>query len=269
MIVESTEDIIRLSGPVRVNYWETIQTAIALTLARHPSGVIVDCGKITELTIEGAETFQAAIDFVLEHEDARIIFVAVPDHVQEVMRQAPQVRSQMVVLDTIQQARKSLDLLCNDSLPNDDKRKRHYDRQILTCLCPKGYDRHVLDITLELVSDLHAKVVLLMPIVVPREHPLQSPMLDLEESAQAFADQAKATLTERNIPFEIRLERTRDLTNLVADMAEEVDAAHVVVSVAASHKEDDETTKLFHSMLEKVNRSLLFVRGKCEEPAIR
>lgn len=271
MIVESSEDIIRLSGPVRINYWEAIHTAIALTLERHPSGVIIDCGQITDLTPEGALTFQAAIDYVLEHEDARLIFANVPDEVQEVMRQVPQVRSQMVVVDTVEQARTSLDLLAEDprAKKKGEKPKRAFDRTILTCLCPSEFDPHVLDITLELVSDLPAKVVLLMPIVVPREHPLQAPMHDVECKAQSFAEKAKAMLDERNIAYDLRLQRTRDLSTVVEEVSDEIDAAHVVISVAANHHEDEEMTRVFHTLLEKVNRSLLFVRGKIEEPALR
>lgn len=264
MIVESTEDIVRLSGAIRQNFWEAVQTAIALTLQRHPSGVIIDCSQITEITEEGAETFQSAIDFVFEHEDARIIFVGVPESVQEVMRHVPQVRSQMVVLDTVEEARKTLDLLATDDKRTD---RKAYNRQILTVLCPNAFDQHVLDVTIELLSDHRAKVVLLMPLLVPRELPLQAPMPEEEERALCFADKAKAVLTKKNFPYEIRLERSRDLPSLVSEVAEEINAAHVIVSVAANHKEDDDMTKLFHNMLERVNRSLLFVRGKIEEPA--
>lgn len=263
MIVESSEDVIKLSGPIRMNFWETIQTAIALTLQRHPSGVIVDCANVTELTEEGAATFQAAIDFVLEHEDARIIFVAVPDQVKEVMRQAPQVRSQMVLLDNIGQARRSLDLLAD--APKTEERKT-YDRQILTCLFPTAFDHHILDVTLELVSDLPAKVILLLPIVVPREHPLQASMPESEERVDCFAEKAKTILAARNVPYDIRLERTRDLASLIAETAEEVDAAHVLVSIAPSHKQDEAMTKVLKSILNKVNRSVLFVRKPIDEP---
>lgn len=262
MIVESTEDVIIISGPMRANFWETIQTAVALTLKRHPTGVIVDCHQITELNEEGAETFQAAIDFVLDHEDARIIFVAVPEHVQEVMRHVPQVRSQMVVMDSIEDARQSMDLLQGADRPK--KERKEVGRNILTVLCPLAFDPHVLEVSMELVSSMPAKVVLLMPIVVPREHPLQAHLPAFEEGAKLFAGQAKAMLEAKHVPFEIRLERTRELSEVVLETAEETNAAHVIVSIAASHEVDDVMANDFRTMLKKIDRPLIFVRGQVE-----
>src|SRR5947207_872967 len=114
MIVESYEDVVILSGPLRSNFWETIHTAIALTLKRHPTGVIIDCSGITELTPEGAETFQDAIQFVKEHERARIVVAAVSPQAMEVLRHVPEVRSQLPVVATVEEARRSLDLLLKE-----------------------------------------------------------------------------------------------------------------------------------------------------------
>ncbi len=261
MIVESAEDVISISGPLRANFWETIQTAVSLTLQRHPTGVIVDCENITELSEDGAATFQAAIDFVFEHADARIIFVKVPDHVKEVMTHVPQVRSQMVVMDSVEEARHSIDLLVSE-VSNRKRDKREFNRHILTCLCPSAFDPHVLEITIELISSVPTKVVLLMPMVVPREHPLQASLPDIESRAEKFACQAKEMLAARNIPYEIKLERTRDLSELVMEVANEVDAVHVVISLAASHDMDDAMTSDFQVLLKKLDRSLLFVRGE-------
>ena len=263
MIAEATKDIVRLSGTIDHDFSETVQTAIALVLSEHPTGVIVDCSQVTELTEDGASTFQSAIDFVLEHENARIIFVAVPDAVQEVMRRSPQVRSQMVLLDTIGQARKSIDLLGEETKAAE---RKPYDRQILTCLFPNVYDPHILNVTQELVSDIPAKVILLLPIVVPREHPLQASMPEMEAKAEAFVEIARASLMARQVPYDIRIERTRDLAHLVAETAEEVDAAHVLVSMAPSHEQDENMTKVLRSILNKVNRSILFVRKPIDEP---
>lgn len=264
MIVESSQDVISISGALRANFWETIQTAVSLTLQRHPAGVIVDCHDITELTEEGAATFQSAIDFVFEHPDARIIFVRVPEHVKEVMSHVPQVRSQMVVMESVEDARKSIDLLTTEE-PEKKRERKECNRHILTCLCPKAFDPHVLEVSIELVSSAPAKVVLLMPLVIPREHPLQAHMPELEKQAEEFACKAKQMLSARHVPFEIRLERARDLSDLVVEVGNEVDAAHILVSLPASHEQEESMATDFRSIVKKTDRSILFVRGPIDD----
>ncbi|MEZ5163631.1 MAG: hypothetical protein R2688_07745 [Fimbriimonadaceae bacterium] len=266
MIVETSEDVVKLSGALTADFAEVIETAMALTLSRHPGGVIIDCSGLSEMDAKGAKTIQAAIDFVLEHEKARIIFAAVPDHLVEVMKSVPQVRSQMALTSSVEQARQSLHILDEEEehgKPIKEKH-RHHNRQILVCLCPSRYDQGIVDITLDLLSDNHAKVVLLMPIVVPRELPVHAPMPEIEAQAQVFAEKAKSSLRDAKVGYELRLERTRDLPTLVAESAEEVDASHVVVSISPDHAADDDNTKTFHSMLEKVDRPLIFVRAMAE-----
>lgn len=261
MIVHPYDDVIQLSGPLEFDYSEAMETAIAMILERHPSGVIFDCSEITHITEEGAETFQSAIDFVLHHR-ARLIFAAVPKHVEQAMRKVPEVRSQMATSDSVEEARQSLDVLAGCATSGNGKKV--CTRQILVCLCPNSYDEHVMDVTQELISTLPAKITLLMPVVVPRELPLQAPLPAVEQEAGLFAERARKSLSEQQMPYEIRLERTRDLPSLVSEIAEEVDAAHVVVGVDPREKEEDEMTKMFHNLLDKVERPLMFVRGRAK-----
>src|SRR5688500_219102 len=113
MIVESYEDVIVVSGALRSNFWETIHTAISLMLKRHPTGVIIDCSGISEVTPEGADTFRDIMAFIHEH-DARIIVAGVPVQVMEVLKSVPEVRSQLAVAKSVEEARRSLDLLVEE-----------------------------------------------------------------------------------------------------------------------------------------------------------
>ncbi len=268
MIVESLEDVIVLTGPLRANFWEAIRTAIALTLHRHPTGVIIDCHGISEINESGAKTFQQALDFVHQHDSARVIFARVPDHVIDVLREVPEVRSQLAITATVEEARRSLDLVVSD--PESAKRidrKKSFNRQILAVQCPNHYDPHVLEVTTELISDRFAKLVIVLPIMVPRELPLQAPMPEEEARAEKFIHEAKELLRHESFAYELRLERTRDLPTLVAETAEEIDAAHIVIGIAADHSEDQAMNKVIRNVMDRVNRSLLFVRGKVEESA--
>ncbi|MDI9635550.1 hypothetical protein QPK87_14210 [Kamptonema cortianum] len=267
MIVESLEDVIVLSGALRANFWETVQTAIALTLKRHPTGVIIDCSGITEISEEGAKTFQDTIGYVLEHDRARIIFAAVPPNVMEILRNVPEVRSQLAVTKSVEEARASLDLLVGDSEGLKKRREgpKSFNRHILAVLSPNAFDQHVVEVTRELLSDNYCKVVMLIPIVVPRELPLQAPMVEAESKAKEFVVAAIDAFKEDGVPHEVRLERTRDIPSLVQEVAQEIDAAHVVVGLAADHGQDEATSKIFYTLLERVNRSLIFVRAACKE----
>lgn len=263
MIVESYDDVVVLTGALRSNYWGTISTAISLTLKRHPTGVIIDCSGITEATPDGIETFHDAIDFVKEHEDARIIVAGVTPAVLEVMRSVPEVRSQLAIVGSVEEARRSLDLLVED---HDDKKKRKepvksYDKTILACLGADDMDAYVLEVMSDLVRTSTLKTNILLPVLVPRDLPIQAPMPELEARVLASAELAKARLSQEGFPHEIRLERARDLGTLVQEVAEETDAAHVVVSIPGDDRDQEEAMALIRSVMAKVKRNLIFVRG--------
>lgn len=264
MIVESSEDVISLSGALKQPFWDSVQTAISLTLNRHPSGVIVDCGQITEITEEGAHTFELANDFVLSHDNARIIFANIPQHVQDVLKATPSVKSQLATAPTIAEARKSLDLL--DAAYEDKKRKFKEtvrSRHILAVICPNECHDHFLHQLDQLVSTAPAHIVFLLPVIVPRELPLHAPVPDEEARMSAYGDKVRTTFEDGQNLTELRLERTRDIPSLVAEIAEEINAEQVVVAIPADKFANSDSNKTFGALLEKVQRPLMFVRSSC------
>lgn len=267
MIVESYEDVVILSGALRSNFWDTIHTAISLTLKRHPTGVVVDCSGITDMNTDGADTFHDAIQFVKEHERARIVLAAVPPKVMEVLRQVPEVRSQLPVVPTVEDARKSLDLLVEDEDEHGKKKKQKQpnktiDRTILAVISGDESDDHMFSVTEELVDTLPAKVVLLCPIQIPRDLPLSAPMPKEEEYAANALELGKKRMNERGTPCEIMLERTRDIPTIIHEIALQVDAAHVIVGLASDMKGDDAYLKILKSVVERVKAPLVIVRGQ-------
>jgi anti-anti-sigma regulatory factor len=264
MIVESYEDVIVLSGSLRSNFWETIHTAVSLTLKRHPTGVIIDCSGITDITPEGAETFVDAIRFVEEHDQARIVVAAVPSHVKEVLRQVPDVRSQLPEAATVEEARRSLDLLVEQEDLGRKRRKepsKPFDRIIVGVVSRDEGDSHMLHVVEEMVESLPAKVVLVAPVVVPRDKPVTAPMPAEEETAAKSLEAGKTRLQSRGIPCDIRLERTRELSTLIHEVGEELNAAHIVVGLGSDLKGDESYVKVLKSVIERVKRPLVIVRG--------
>jgi len=266
MIVESYEDVIVLSGSLTAGFWDAIQTAIALTLRRHPTGVIMDCSQITKINEEGAKTFQYTIDYVLEQDGARIIFAGVPDHVMDVLRTVPAVRSQLALAATVEEARKSLDLF--DSPEKAKKRKTSDEarsRHILAVVCPNECDSHFLKTISEHLSTAPAHLVILFPIIVPRDLPLHAPVPEEEQKLFAFAEKAREMFANSDSLAEVRLERTRDLPALVAEIAEEISAQQVIVSIASQHDQDSDSARNFGALLSKIKQPLVFVRSGCME----
>jgi hypothetical protein len=269
LIVESYDDVIVLTGALRSNFWETIHTAISLTLRRHPTGVIIDCSGITEITEEGAETFHDAIEFVTEHERARIVVAAVPGHVLEVLRSVPEVRSQLPISDTVEAARRSLDLLVeSDGEPKKKKKEpeaRSYDRTIVAVLSGDDSDQELLHVTDELLSTMPAKVVLLFPIIVPRNLPLQAPMPEQEATAVKTIEMAKAHMVKTKTAHEAQVEHGRDYPSLIQEVTEKVDAERVIFAFSRRSPEKmEEGLRLVGSIMHKVTRPIVIVRGRTD-----
>lgn len=262
MIVESYEDVIRLSGALRQNFWETIHTAISLTLKRHPSGVIIDCSQLTECTAQGTETFRNAMEFI-QAKDARVIVAAVPDNIMEVLRSVPDVRSQLPIAATVEEARHSLNLLGEE----EGKRKRRpstsqASNKLLVCLSGSDADDWLLRVANDYGHAINAEANLIFPVLVPRHLPLQALLPDEEAAAAACLEKAQQYLESRQMPTVVRLERARDTASAIMGALEEVAASQVLVTIPDDPSGQDNACKVLKALLAKVDVPVMFVRGK-------
>ncbi|MCG9894121.1 MAG: hypothetical protein MH204_01435 [Fimbriimonadaceae bacterium] len=265
MIVESYEDVIVLSGALTRNSWKTMQTAIQLTLKRHPTGVILDCSGLTEATMAGVTTFADVFRFVQQKDEARVVLAAVPSHVLEVIRDTPDVCSQLPIVDTVNEARRSLDIIAQAH--DVDEREQNsllkgVQYQVLCVLQGSEHDMDVVVLTRELVNNIRAKVVVLLPLVVGRDLPLTAPLPDLEEREAQSAILAKEVFTECRTACEVRMERTRDLPSLLQDVSEEINAAYCVLAVPDEDRlNESRCTEQMRQVLARVKSPVCFVRG--------
>lgn len=267
MIIESYEDIIILSGALRSNFWESIHTAISLTLKRHPTGVIIDCNGITECTSAGAETFIDAMDFIEEH-DARIIVARVPEKVMEVLRSVPEVRSQLPIAKTVEEARKSLDLLHEE--PDAKKKKPHAapTSKILLLLAGDETDKVGAFAAIRQAEIMNAEVVVASVIVVPRDLPEQAPMPDKEEAAKNSINAVLPLFERDNILTKKVIYRGRDIGAAVEELMEEEHAQILVAALSTNPMELESEMKLVRSVIQKVKQSVMFVRPPLNDPRI-
>lgn len=261
MIVESYEDVIVLSGALRHNFWETVHTAISLMLKRHPTGVIIDCSGITEVTHEGADTFRDILSYIEEH-DARIIVAAVPEHAMEVLRSVPEVRSQLAVAGSVEEARRSLDILYSDA---PSKRQKAVSvavsQKLIVCLRGQGADQDALELVSEIADTIRAAIHVVYVVQVPRDLPIQSPLPKEEEAASGSLAAAKAYLTTRKVAHTENIERARDVAAAVNQVLAEVDASHVVLPLSPNENDVDDQAQLVRTILKRVPKTVVFVRG--------
>lgn len=260
MIVESYEDVIVLSGALRSNFWETVHTAISLLLKRHPTGVAVDCSGITEVTEDGAQTFIDIMKFINEH-DARIIVAAVPPHVNEVLKSVPEVRSQLAVAASVEEARRSLDLLVEPEGKKEKEFRAAGGQRLLVVLRGGSTDQDALELGSEIADTILAEIHIVYVVAVPRDLPIQALMPEQEEKARNSIERAKAYLTSRKVPRSARLERARDVAAAINAVLEEVPASQVVVPLASEEIEIEESARLVKSVLTRVPKTVIFVRG--------
>lgn len=264
MIIESYEDVIILSGALRSNFWDTIHTAISLTLKRHPSGVIIDCSGLTEATPQGVETFQDAMSFIGSH-DARIIVAAVPPNVMEILKTVPDVRSQLPIASSVEEARHSLDLLIQEASVKPRKRAVVENAtKLLVCLYTGTSireDNAAMSVASRIAEAAPTEVHLVCLLLVPRNLPLQSPMHEQEDSAAAAVERAKKFFQARDVVHHARVERTRDVASGLVEALAETDAPEIVLPLIHDPLRKEENLRMIESVLTKIDRLVIFVRG--------
>lgn len=258
VIVESYEDVIVLSGALRSNFWETLHTAISLTLKRHPSGVIIDCSGLTEATAEGAETFRDVMEFI-HHQDARVIVAAVPDNVLDVLRTVPDVRSQLPVTDSVESARRSLDLVIEPKVSKKRGSNGATAEKVVICLSGKPADREALRVASNICEVRECELHLVYVVIVPRDLPLTAPLPKEEGVAASALDSAK-TLVDKHTRWFPHLERGRDIVSTLEDFLAEVKASLIIFPLPQG-QEHEGNGQLIRASMSKIRQEIIFVRG--------
>lgn len=258
MIVESYEDVIVLSGALRSNFWETLHTAISLMLKRHPSGVIIDCSGLTDATPEGAQTFRDVMEFIHNH-DARVIVASVPQNVLDVLKSVPQVRSQLAIAESVEQARKSLDLLV-ETRPAKRRGVGPSETRIVLLLSSEGPDKQACTLAAQLAEARDAEIHLVCIVIVPRELPLTAPLSKEEAAASRAIELARGSF-DRQMKVTPHLERGRDIASTLQDFLEETPAELVVLPMVLGPNQPEGPAKTIGSILQRVTQEVILVRG--------
>jgi len=254
MIVEFYEDVVQISGSLRSNFWDTIHTAISLALQKHPKGVIVDCSGITECTVEGADTFRDAMEYI-SRQDALIILAAVPAAVQEIVKSIPEVRSQLAIAASVEEARHTMDLLSNE----EGRGGRPSARQVALQLCGTDCDTVAMNAAARMARSTQGHVHIIFPIVVPRDLALHAPLPQQEDLAVSTVDKVKELFKEKNLPYTVHIERGRDVGVILNTVCEENRVEYLFVPLPTN---PDAAANIVRSILSRLKCTVSFIRGE-------
>ncbi len=253
MIVEARQDTVNLLGALTKNHWQTIKAAANLLLKRNPAGIIINCAGITECTEEGAETFADAQAYIQKH-GARIVLCDIPDHVMEVLRRVPGVRSQLPVACTMRQARASL------GLPSAYEGAEASAEKVVLLPVWEGMNaEYAAQHALHMTKDQHAILHIVYILVVPQKLALSSPMPEQEEIAQRTLDRLEAMAKRAPVRVEKRVERCRDLARGIVMTAEQERATQLVLGITSG--DASATDGLLTTILQKAPCEVLVVRA--------
>lgn len=261
MIIETKEDVVRLSGSLNRNQWMTIKAAVNLLLTNHPEGIIVDCSHLESISEDGAKTFLQAMRDI-EAMKARIIVVRLPEQVLAVCKRVPGVRSQLPLADSIEEARASLRTLNRGggrekklAAKDDGARKTE---AILVPIVANMELTYGATVAARMSRGIKADIRLVYFLEVPRTLPLNAPLLEEEQTAQTMlADAMNRTRAEGVIASE-HVERVRDAAEGILAAAKTYHVDTLVLGATTEPTAGEEHER-FHHLVDT-----LIHRASCE-----
>ncbi len=256
MIIETKEDVVRLSGALHKNQWMTIKAAANLLLQEHPQGIIIDCGHLDEVSGEGGKTFLEAMKDI-EAAHARIIVANLPENAAAVCRTIPGVRSQLPVANSVADARASLHTLnCKRSLAAMEAAKTN--GRILVPLIAEVDLTYGAVLASRIAKVNRFEVRLAYLIEVGRGLPLNAPLAEEEKAAQETLKRAVPLTQPQGIIPVQEIQRVREPLDgiLSAVKLQEID---LIVLGAPYSAEGDQSHEAFSSLT-----NALLERASCE-----
>jgi anti-anti-sigma regulatory factor/nucleotide-binding universal stress UspA family protein len=261
MIIETKDDVVRLSGSLTRNQWMTIKAAANLLLTNHPEGIIVDCSQLSSISEDGAKTFLEAMRDI-EAAKSRILVVSLPQQVLAVCKTVPGVRSQLPIADTIEDARASLRMANRPGALRDkkpattDPAKR--TTNILVPIVANMELTYGAVLAARVSRGSRADIRLVYFLEVPRTLPLNAPLVEEEQSAQKMLRQAVESARSEGAVASEHVERVRDAGEGILAAAKNYQV-EILVLGATTEPSAGEQHEKFHFLVD-----MLIHRAPCE-----
>jgi nucleotide-binding universal stress UspA family protein/anti-anti-sigma regulatory factor len=260
MIIETKDDVVRLSGSLTRNQWMTIKAAANLLLTNHPEGIIVDCAHLNSISEDGAKTFLEAMRDI-EAAKSRILVVSLPQQVLAVCKTVPGVRSQLPIADTIEDARASLRMANRPGLLRDKKPATDASKRTSTILVPIVANMELTYgavLAARISRGSRADIRLVYFLEVPRTLPLNAPLVEEEQAAEKMLREAIETARQEGVTASEHVERVRDAGEGILAVAKNYQVDILVLGATTEPNAGDEHEK-FHFLIDT-----LIHRAPCE-----
>lgn len=262
MIIETRDDVVRLSGSLNKNQWLTIRAAANLLLHDHPQGIIIDCEDLVDVSEDGARTFLEAMRDI-EAAKARIVVANLPANVRAVCRTVPGVRSQLPIADSVEEARASLRMASHPVAQAGTQPARR-GAVILVPLMAEldlTYGAHLAG---RLARGGQAEVRLTYFLEVARTMPLGAPLLQAEQAAQLALAQALELTKPLNVPVVEHVERVRDVREgiIAAIKIHQCDMVVIGATAEAVSLDQDNFRELVQILLQRAPCEVVLGRLK-------
>lgn len=222
MIIQARDDVISLQGSLVENQWPAIRSAVNLLLEQHPTGVIIDCSGLTDVSDVGAKTFLDASNYI-QAQNARVVVAGLRADLLSAIRNIPGIRSQLVVSNTVQEARSSLQT-GGMEYPAD----RRTGPTILVPLI--GSWKDAVEFAIPQAAARKMEIHLLYVLQVPRTLPLGIPIPELEQEALKTMAEADNATKRRGVRVRKLITRARDLMEGAAKFASDNNPDYMIVA---------------------------------------
>lgn len=265
MVIETKEDVVRLSGSLHKNQWMSIKAAANLLLQEHPEGIIVDCSHLNDISDVGAKTFLEAMRDI-ESAHSRIIVAHLPENILTVCRSIPGVRSQLPIADTVESARASLRSAAKNASRASSAQNEGRRGSVLLVPLIEGLDlSYGVQLATRIAVPNRTEIHLVYLMEVARDLALHTPRPEQEQSANAVLEQAKTQATVNHVVVHEHLERVRDAFDGILNAAKTHHAETIVVGITEEPGQEEKAellTRLMEMLLKRAPCEVLFGRPK-------
>lgn len=258
MVIETKEDVVKLSGSLHKNQWITIKAAANLLLLEHPEGIIVDCSHLNDISGDGAKTFLEAMRDI-ESAHSRIIVANLPEQVFAVCRSIPGVRSQLPIASSVEEARASLKAAArNAQKPFSAQNDTRKGSLILVPLLEQIDLSYGVQLAGRLAVSGKSEIRLIYLMEIARTLPLNAPLMEAENNAAQALEQAKLLATNTTATVSEHIERVRDAFDGILHAAKTYQSDTIVIGVSEEPGQEEKA-----EVVERLIQ-MLIKRAPCE-----
>jgi hypothetical protein len=198
----------------------------------------------------------------ISRQSAHIILAAVPEAVYDILKSIPEIRSQLAIAASVEEARHTMDLATGAHVKGG---KSESAMQVALTLFGAECDIAATKAAVRMARATQGAVHIIFPIVVPRDLALHAPLPNIEDTAIQAAELAKQHLKERHIPFTVHIERGRDQGAIIASVCEANNVIYAFVPLPCDTAAIEGATVTVRSILSRLKCTVSFIRGPINE----